>query len=238
MGKIKTEKSHIVSSFFTSTKARTRSQKDETSKVRLTKDEISKVRLTKDETSKVRLTKDETSRARLTKDEMSRTKDEKSKDRLIKDKIFKENKPVKRAPIIKPKKRADTAHRRRALIERVRAKGQKTIEETLEGAELLKKKQKTMLSRAREIASSLTFIYISNNRTVMSVKEAATRIAESSKIPISEYEAVEHFKLLTKIAPEWCQFSTNKNKNDLLTINTSIPSRDALEEGIKNFDEP
>ncbi|CAG8518729.1 hypothetical protein RhiirA1_458992 [Rhizophagus irregularis] len=231
MGKIKTEKSHIVSSFFTSTKARTRSQKDETSKVRLTKDEISKVRLTKDETSKVRLTKDETSRARLTKDEMSRTKDEKSKDRLIKDKIFKENKPVKRAPIIKPKKRADTAHRRRALIERVRAKGQKTIEETLEGAELLKKKQKTMLSRAREIASSLTL-------TVMSVKEAATRIAESSKIPISEYEAVEHFKLLTKIAPEWCQFSTNKNKNDLLTINTSIPSRDALEEGIKNFDEP
>uniref|UniRef100_U9TU11 DNA replication factor Cdt1 C-terminal domain-containing protein n=1 Tax=Rhizophagus irregularis (strain DAOM 181602 / DAOM 197198 / MUCL 43194) TaxID=747089 RepID=U9TU11_RHIID len=212
MGKIKTEKSHIVSSFFTSTKARTRSQKDETSKVRLTKDEISKVRLTKDETSKVRLTKDETSRARLTKDEMSRTKDEKSKDRLIKDKIFKENKPVKRAPIIKPKKRADTAHRRRALIERVRAKGQKTIEETLEGAELLKKKQKTMLSRAREIASSLTFIYISNNRTVMSVKEAATRIAESSKIPISEYEAVEHFKLLTKIAPEWCQFSTNKIK--------------------------
>ncbi|PKC11444.1 hypothetical protein RhiirA5_467591 [Rhizophagus irregularis] len=204
MGKIKTEKSHIVSSFFTSTKARTRSQKDETSKVRLTKDEISKVRLTKDETSKVRLTKDETSRARLTKDEMSRTKDEKSKDRLIKDKIFKENKPVKRAPIIKPKKRADTAHRRRALIERVRAKGQKTIEETLEGAELLKKKQITMLSRAREIAN----------------------------------EAVEHFKLLTKIAPEWCQFSTNKNKNDLLTINTSIPSRDALEEGIKNFDEP
>ncbi|PKK80188.1 hypothetical protein RhiirC2_704406 [Rhizophagus irregularis] len=204
MGKIKTEKSHIVSSFFTSTKARTRSQKDETSKVRLTKDEISKVRLTKDETSKVRLTKDETSRARLTKDEMSRTKDEKSKDRLIKDKIFKENKPVKRAPIIKPKKRADTAHRRRALIERVRAKGQKTIEETLEGAELLKKKQETMLSRAREIAN----------------------------------EAVEHFKLLTKIAPEWCQFSTNKNKNDLLTINTSIPSRDALEEGIKNFDEP
>ncbi|PKY46033.1 hypothetical protein RhiirA4_460784 [Rhizophagus irregularis] len=234
MGKIKTEKSHIVSSFFTSTKARTRSQKDETSKVRLAKDETSKVRLTKDEISKVRLTKDETSKVRLTKDETSRarlTKDEKSKDRLIKDKIFKENKPVKRAPIIKPKKRADTAHRRRALIERVRAKGQKTIEETLEGAELLKKKQKTMLSRAREIASSLTL-------TVMSVKEAATRIAESSKIPISEYEAVEHFKLLTKIAPEWCQFSTNKNKNDLLTINTSIQSRDALEEGIKNFDEP
>ncbi|RGB33265.1 hypothetical protein C1646_704862 [Rhizophagus diaphanus] len=169
---------------------------------------------------------------------MSRTKYEKSKDRLIKDKISKENKPVKRASIIKPKKKADTARRRRALIERVRAKGQKTIEETLEGAELLKKKQKTMLSRAREIASSLTFIYISNNRTVMSVKEAAIRIAESSKIPISEYEAVEHFKLLTKIAPEWCQFSTNKNKNDLLTINTSIPSRDALEEGIKNFDEP
>lgn len=51
-------------------------------------------------------------------------------------------------------------------------------------------------------------------------------------------EAVEHFELLTKITPEWCQFSTNNYKNDLLTINTSIPSRDALEEGIKNFDEP
>jgi len=51
-------------------------------------------------------------------------------------------------------------------------------------------------------------------------------------------EAVEHFELLTKIAPKWCQFSTNKNKNDLLTINTSIPTweaREIVEEGMKNF---
>jgi hypothetical protein len=50
---------------------------------------------------------------------MSRAKDEKSKVRLIKDEISKENKPVKRASIIKPKKKTDTARRRRALFERV-----------------------------------------------------------------------------------------------------------------------
>ncbi|GES94560.1 DNA replication factor Cdt1 [Rhizophagus clarus] len=239
MGKTKIEKNQRVSSFFASTKARTRSQKDETSKVRLTKDETSRVRLTRDETSrvqdeisKVRLIKDETSRVRdeisrvrLTKDETSKNKDERSKARLIKDDISKENKPARRAHITKSKTKSDTAGRRRALIERVRdrAKGQKTLEEMY--PEL---KKKIMKSRAREIAHSLAFIYISNNRTVMTVKEAATRIAESSKIPISEYEAVEHFKLLTEMVPEWCQFSTNKNENDLLTINTSIPSRVAL----------
>ncbi|RIA97451.1 hypothetical protein C1645_814026 [Glomus cerebriforme] len=188
MGKTKNEKNRKVTSYFGSTKVRTKNQKE-------TKPSIVTALKSVHESSK-------------------------------------ENKPVRRAP----RNRSDTARRRRALVERVRAKGQKTLEETLQGMDLVKKKQKTMLSRAREIANSLSFIYISRNKTVMFVNEIATRIVESSVVPISEYEAIEYFELLTKIAPKWCQFSTNKNKNDLLTINTSMENwRDIVEEGVKGF---
>ncbi|CAI2163841.1 2691_t:CDS:2 [Funneliformis geosporum] len=152
--------------------------------------------------------------------------------------ISKENTLAKRASTFKPSSRSDTARRRRALIERVRAKGQKTLEETLQGLDPVKKRQKTMLSRAREIANSISFLYVSRNKTVMFVREVATRIVESSDVPISEYEAIEHIELLTKIAPKWCQFSTSKNEDDLLTIDSSVPAwkvREIIEEGVKNF---
>ncbi|CAG8446645.1 14918_t:CDS:2 [Funneliformis caledonium] len=145
----------------------------------------------------------------------------------------KENTTSKRASIFKPSSKSDTARRRRALIERVRAKGQKTLEETLQGLDPVKKRQKTMLSRSREIANS-----ISLKKTVMFVREVATRIVESSDVPISDYEAIEHIELLTKIAPKWCQFSTSKIKDDLLNVDSSVPAwkvREIIEEGVKNF---
>ncbi|CAG8515625.1 5278_t:CDS:2 [Scutellospora calospora] len=98
----------------------------------------------------------------------------------------KEKKEVKASPVSK-KSKSNASRRRKELIDRVRAKGQKTIEEAFQGmASSSAKKQRTMLSRLLDMTDSISFMYTSSNKNVMYLGEVVATLKESSDIPLSQ----------------------------------------------------
>ncbi|CAG8635220.1 9774_t:CDS:2 [Acaulospora morrowiae] len=124
--------------------------------------------------------------------------------------------------------KSDLAQRRKALRERVRAKDQRTIEETLQGSNLSEKHQRVMLSRLIDMTDSISFLYMTSKKNVMYITDLAVKLKESSNVPLSQGEIIEHIELLSEIAPDWCKLSYSLERKKLVTINHSISVNEVL----------
>ncbi|KAF0528105.1 DNA replication factor Cdt1 [Gigaspora margarita] len=116
------------------------------------------------------------------------------------------------------------------LCFKVRAKGQKTIEEAFQemANASAKKRQRTMLNRLLDMTDSISFMYMSSNKNVMYLGEVIATLKESLNIPISQNEIVEHLEHLSKIAPDWCTISYSLDQKKLMKINHSFPVKNVL----------
>ncbi|KAF0528104.1 DNA replication factor Cdt1 [Gigaspora margarita] len=138
-------------------------------------------------------------------------------------------KKVPASPVSK-KSKSTASRRRKELIDRVRAKGQKTIEEAFQemANASAKKRQRTMLNRLLDMTDSISFMYMSSNKNVMYLGEVIATLKESLNIPISQNEIVEHLEHLSKIAPDWCTISYSLDQKKLMKINHSFPVKNVL----------
>ncbi|RHZ83632.1 hypothetical protein Glove_89g91 [Diversispora epigaea] len=145
---------------------------------------------------------------------------------------------AKRVIASKKQEKSDTSRRRKSLRERVLSKGQKTLEETLKVSKSSVTHRKTMLSRILGIIESISFLYITSNKDVMYMAEVATRLKDSSNVPLSQREIIEYIELIAEIAPDWCKLSYSIEEKRLVKIIHSFPSKEVsklVQERIENI---
>ncbi|CAG8517493.1 17428_t:CDS:2 [Cetraspora pellucida] len=128
------------------------------------------------------------------------------------------------------KSKSSASCRRKELIDRVRAKRQKTFEEAFQeiACSSAKKHQRTMLSRLLDMTDSISFMYASSKKNVMYMGEVIATLKESLNIPISQHEIAEYLEYLSKIAPDWCTISYSLEQKKLMKINHSFPVKNVL----------
>jgi hypothetical protein len=96
------------------------------------------------------------------------------------------------------------------LLERIRAKERQSVEQVMLGktsTETLERK----LSKLATLVDSLSFLFHSCKKNVMSVEEICKKLVESSRVPISAESIRDQIQSLISVAPDWISILTSSD---------------------------
>ncbi|XP_014785897.1 DNA replication factor Cdt1 isoform X2 [Octopus bimaculoides] len=113
------------------------------------------------------------------------------------------------------------------LLERIRAKETKRLEETITQSPL-KAQREAMLKRLPTIFRIMRTYFITEKRTTLLSDVVVEKICESYTSSISKVDAEKHLELLLEVAPSWISMATTQN-GKYLKLNRTVKQQDVQE---------
>ncbi|KAJ1920048.1 hypothetical protein H4219_001577 [Mycoemilia scoparia] len=98
-----------------------------------------------------------------------------------------------------------------ALLERIRAKERQKKEEIMKGVGPKKIAERAMLSRLPSLADSISFIFYSQRKSIISFTYLCDKLSQSGQVPLSIDECETHVTKIASLVPEWCSIETLGN---------------------------
>ncbi|XP_036358463.1 DNA replication factor Cdt1 isoform X2 [Octopus sinensis] len=113
------------------------------------------------------------------------------------------------------------------LLERIRAKETKRLEETITQTPL-KAQREAMLKRLPTIYRIMRTYFITERKTTLLFNVVVEKICESYTSSISKVDAEKHLELLLEVAPSWISMATTQN-GKYLKLNRTVKLQDVQE---------
>ncbi|TPX48645.1 hypothetical protein SeMB42_g01927 [Synchytrium endobioticum] len=113
-----------------------------------------------------------------------------------------------------------------ALLERIREKEKKKLEQSLfkKVQTPEEEKRRMRLSRLPDVVRCLFVLYVTSQKNVLPLMTVSKHVADGSKAGLSEDEAREHLKLLASVLPDVCKVVGVQS--NLLRVNVEVKMND------------